>query len=122
MPSQYALTYAERVAANQVALDWTRLKRLDFQKASTGRFPCLRLAREAMKKGGALPCALNAADEIAVAAFLERRLSFPGLAEVIERGVARTPRVRFEKMDGVVGGDRGAGGMARGGGAQLGVG
>jgi len=59
-------------------------KRLDFQKASMRKFPCLRLAREAMKKGGALPCALNAADEVAVAAFLERRLTFLGIAEVID--------------------------------------
>src|SRR5260370_42503320 len=83
MPIQYALTYPERVAPNQVALDWPKLKRLDFAKASTRRFPCLRLAREAMKKGGALPCALNAADEIAVAAFLERRIPLAGVPTVI---------------------------------------
>lgn len=105
MPIQYALTYPERAASNQVALDWRKLRRLDFQKVSTRRFPCLRLAREAMKKGGALPCALNAADEVAVAAFLERRLPFKGIAEVIERVLARTPRVRFEKMDDVLGAD-----------------
>jgi 1-deoxy-D-xylulose-5-phosphate reductoisomerase len=105
MPIQYALTYPERVASNQVALDWRKLRRLDFAKVSTRRFPCLRLAREAMKKGGALPCALNAADEVAVAAFLERRLPFPGIAEVIERVLARTPRVRFEKMDDVLAAD-----------------
>jgi 1-deoxy-D-xylulose-5-phosphate reductoisomerase len=105
MPIQYALTYPERVASNQVALDWGKLRRLDFRKVSTRRFPCLRLAREAMKKGGALPCALNAADEVAVAAFLERRLPFPGIAEVIERVLARTPRARFEKMDDVLAAD-----------------
>ncbi len=105
MPIQYALTYPERVASNQVALDWRKLRRLDFAKVSTRRFPCLRLAREAMKKGGALPCALNAADEVAVAAFLERRLSFRGIAEVIERVLARTSRVRFEKMDDVLAAD-----------------
>jgi 1-deoxy-D-xylulose-5-phosphate reductoisomerase len=92
MPIQYALTYPERAASNQVALDWSKLRRLDFARASTRRFPCLRLAREAMKKGGALPCALNAADEIAVAAFLERRLPFLGIPEVIERVLERTPR------------------------------
>jgi 1-deoxy-D-xylulose-5-phosphate reductoisomerase len=102
MPIQYALTYPERVASNQVALDWAKLKRLDFEKASTRRFPCLRLAREAMKKGGALPCALNAADEVAVAAFLERRLPFPGIAEVIESVLGRTPRIKLEKMDDVL--------------------
>jgi 1-deoxy-D-xylulose-5-phosphate reductoisomerase len=105
MPIQYALTYPERVASNPVALDWRKLRRLDFAKVSTRRFPCLRLAREAMKKGGALPCALNAADEVAVAAFLERRLPFQGIAEVIERVLARTPRIRFEKMDDVLAAD-----------------
>src|SRR3984893_7047093 len=113
MPIQYALTYPERVASNQVALDWPKLKRLDFAKASTRRFRCLRLAREAMKKGGALPCALNAADEIAVAAFLERRLPFLGIPEVIERVLGRTPRVRFENMDDVLAADAEARRMAR---------
>jgi 1-deoxy-D-xylulose-5-phosphate reductoisomerase len=112
MPIQYALTYPERVASKEVALDWPKLKRLDFEKASTRRFPCLRLAREAMKKGGALPCALNAADEIAVAAFLERRLPFLGIPEVIERVLGRTTRVRFEKMEDVLAADAEARRMA----------
>jgi 1-deoxy-D-xylulose-5-phosphate reductoisomerase len=102
MPIQYALTYPERVTSNQVALDWTKLKRLDFEKASTRRFPCLRLAREAMKNGGAFPCALNAADEVAVAAFLERRMPFLGIPEVIERVLGRTPRVRLGKIEDVL--------------------
>ena len=113
MPIQYALTYPERVASNQVALDWKKLKRLDFAAASTRRFPCLRLAREAMKKGGAWPCALNAADEVAVAAFLERRLSFPGIAEVIESVLARTPKTKFESMSDVLDADAEARRMAR---------
>jgi 1-deoxy-D-xylulose-5-phosphate reductoisomerase len=119
MPIQYALTYPQRVASNQavgskqVALDWTKLRRLDFAKVSTRRFPCLRLAREALKKGGALPCALNAADEIAVAAFLERRLPFLGIPEVIERVLARTPKTRFEKMDDVLTADSEARRMAK---------
>jgi 1-deoxy-D-xylulose-5-phosphate reductoisomerase len=113
MPIQYALTYPERVASNSVALDWARLRRLDFGKVSMRRFPCVKLAREAMKKGGAFPCALNAADEIAVAAFLERRLPFLGIPEVIERVLGRTPRVRFEKMDDVLTADTEARRMAR---------
>jgi 1-deoxy-D-xylulose-5-phosphate reductoisomerase len=122
LPIQYALTYPERVASNltrvaaselRVALDWTKLRRLDFAKVSTRRFPCLRLAREALKKGGALPCALNAADEIAVAAFLERRLPFLGIPEVIERVLARTPKTRFEKMDDVLTADKEARRMAK---------
>jgi 1-deoxy-D-xylulose-5-phosphate reductoisomerase len=113
MPIQYALTYPERVASNELALDWSKLRRLDFAKVSTRRFPCLRLAKEAMKKGGALPCALNAADEIAVAAFLERRLPFLGIPEVIERVLARTPKTRFEKMDDVLTADSEARRMAK---------
>jgi 1-deoxy-D-xylulose-5-phosphate reductoisomerase len=113
MPIQYALTYPERAASNQVALEWSKLRRLDFASASTRRFPCLRLARQAMNKGGALPCALNAADEIAVAAFLERRLPFLGIPEVIERVLGRTPSLRFDKMDDVIAADLEARRMAR---------
>src|SRR5262249_8165477 len=65
MPIQYALTYPERAASNTVVLDWGKLRRLDFEKVSTRRFPCLRLAREALEAGGAQCCALNAADEVA---------------------------------------------------------
>jgi 1-deoxy-D-xylulose-5-phosphate reductoisomerase len=113
MPIQYALTYPRRMASNQVALDWGKLKRLDFAKVSTRRFPCLRLAREAMKKGGAWPCALNAADEIAVAAFLERRLPFLGIPEVIERVLGRTPRMKFGNMEDVLTADLEARRMAK---------
>jgi 1-deoxy-D-xylulose-5-phosphate reductoisomerase len=112
MPIQYALTYPERVASNEVALNWSKLRRLDFARVSTRRFPCLRLAREAMKKGGALPCALNAADEIAVAAFLERRLPFLGIPEVIERVLGRAPRTRFASMEDVLTADAEARRMA----------
>ena len=105
MPIQYALTYPERVPSAQVQLDWEKLRRLDFEKASTRRFPCLRLAREAMKKGGALPCALNAADEVAVAAFLEHRLPFLGIPEVVEAVLAKTPRVKFGSIADVLAAD-----------------
>jgi len=106
LPLQYALTYPERVASkNQVALDWSKLKRLDFEKASTRRYPCLKLAREAMKKGGALPCALNAADEVAVAAFLEKKLPFLGIPEVVERVLGRMPRLKLQKMEDVLSAD-----------------
>src|SRR5258705_5148246 len=83
MPIQYALTYPRRVASNDLALDWSKLRRLDFAKVSTRRFPCLRLAREAMKKGGALPCALNAADEMAVAGFFGGKGSLFCISRII---------------------------------------
>jgi 1-deoxy-D-xylulose-5-phosphate reductoisomerase len=113
MPIQYALTYPERAASNEVALDWTRLRRLDFEKVSTRRFPCLRLAREALRKKGAYPCAFNAADEVAVEAFLDRRLSFPGIAEVIERVLARMPKLKIAAIADVLAADSEARRMAR---------
>ncbi len=94
VPIQYALTYPERVEAKDIRLDWDKLRRLDFAKVSTRRYPCLKLAREAIRRGGVLPAALNAADEIAVAAFLARRLSFGGIAQVIEHVLERIPRSR----------------------------
>ena len=84
MPIRYALTYPEREGSNGVELNWDALRRLDFEKVPPRKFPCLRLARRALEEGGAQTCALNAADEIAVEAFLERRLPFSGIARVIE--------------------------------------
>jgi 1-deoxy-D-xylulose-5-phosphate reductoisomerase len=105
MPIQYALTYPDRIHSQQVQLDWSKLRRLDLEKASTRRFPCLRLAREAMKKGGALPCAVNAADEVAVAAFLDHRLPFLAIAEVVETVLSKTPSTKFSSIDEVLAAD-----------------
>ena len=113
LPIQYALTYPERVASNQCALDWSGLRRFDFEKVSARRFPCLKLARQALEKGGALPCAFNAADEVAVAAFLERRLPFKAIAEVVEQVLKRTPRMKFTSIADVLAADGEARGMAR---------
>ena len=105
LPIQYALTYPERAASNGVRLEWGALRRLDFEKVSSRRFPCLALARQALREGGAQPCALNAADEVAVAAFLERRLAFPGIARVIERVLERMPRVALRAIEDVAAAD-----------------
>ncbi len=105
IPIQYALTYPERLASNGCHLDWTSLRRLDFTHPAPRKFRCLRLAREALRKGGALPCALNAADEVAVAAFLEGRLRFPGIAEVIEKVLGRVSRAKLHSMDDVLAAD-----------------
>lgn len=113
MPIQYALTYPERAASNEVALDWGKLRRLDFANVSTRRFPCLRLAREALRKLGAYPCAFNAADEVAVEAFLGRRIPFSGIAEVIERVLDRTPKISISAIADVLAADAEARRMAR---------
>jgi len=113
MPIQYALTYPERAASNGVALDWARLRRLDFEKVSLRRFPCLRLAREALRNKGAYPCAFNAADEVAVQAFLDGRLCFAGIAEVIERVLHRMPIFKMSAIADVLAADSEARGLAR---------
>jgi 1-deoxy-D-xylulose-5-phosphate reductoisomerase len=113
MPIQYALTYPERAASNHVRLDWSALRRLDFESVSPRRFPCLDLARAALLEGGAQTCALNAADEVGVAAFLERRMSFSGIARVIERVLERMPRVKLSVIEDVVAADGEARRLAR---------
>jgi 1-deoxy-D-xylulose-5-phosphate reductoisomerase len=113
MPIQYALTYPERTASNEIALDWGELRRLDFENVSTRRFPCLGLAREALRKKGGFPCAFNAADEVAVEAFLDRRIPFSGIAEVIERVLERTPRLKLTDIEDVLTADAEARCLAR---------
>ncbi len=112
IPIQYTLTYPARLPAAGFSLDWTKL-RLDFQPVPAKKFPCLRLARQALAAGGALPCAVNAADEVAVEAFLERRLSFPDIARVIERVLERMPRARLERIEDVLAADAEARRLAR---------
>lgn len=113
MPIQYALTYPERVASNGFALDWARLKSLDFAPVLARKYPCLALARESLRRGGVMPCALNAADEEAVAAFLARRLSFLRISEVIERVLERMPQLQPHNMGDVLAADRQARLLAR---------
>jgi 1-deoxy-D-xylulose-5-phosphate reductoisomerase len=113
IPIQYALTYPERVPSNRCSLDWSTLRQLEFEEVPARKFPCLALARQALRQGGPLPCALNAADEIAVAAFLEGRLPFPGIAAVIEGVLERMPRAPFRSIEDVLLADREARRLAR---------
>ena len=81
----YALHHPDRADLPIPALDLVKLQRLDFEAPDLDAFPCLRLAREAALAGGTAPCALNAANEVAVHAFLNGRLTFQGIPAVIER-------------------------------------
>lgn len=83
-PIMHALAWPERLASGVMPLDLFKIGRLDFQPPDESRFPCLRLAREALSAGGTAPAVLNAANEIAVEAFLERRLRFTTIPRVIE--------------------------------------
>ena len=84
LPIQYAFSYPERWTAPLPPLDLAATGRLEFHQPDPERFPCLRLARQALDGGAALPVVLNAANEVAVAAFLDRRLSFLGIPRVID--------------------------------------
>jgi 1-deoxy-D-xylulose-5-phosphate reductoisomerase len=90
LPILYAMSYPERVESD-LTFDMAALGQLNFEPPDFARFPCLRLAYEAAEKGGAHCIALNSADEIAVEAFLERRISFMGIARTIEEVLQATP-------------------------------
>ena len=90
LPILYALAYPER-PASKLTFDMAALRHLEFEEPDFERFPCLRLSFEAAAKGGAHCIALNAADEVAVEAFLKGRIPFMGIPRTIERVLARTP-------------------------------
>ena len=88
-PILYALSYPERLPSPLGGLDLAAVGALHFAAADEARFPCLRLAREALRAGGTVPAVLNAANEVAVAAFLAGRLRFTAIAEVVAGAVER---------------------------------
>jgi 1-deoxy-D-xylulose-5-phosphate reductoisomerase len=91
VPISYALHWPERADVPVRPLDLPELGKLTFEEPDVEAFPCLRLAREAAGAGGTAPCVLNAANEVAVGAFLDGQLSFTGIAEVIERALTDIP-------------------------------
>lgn len=113
MPIQYALTYPERAEAPVPRLDWSEARDWQFGPPDIERFPCLRLAYEAFEAGGAATAVLNAADEIAVEAFLNREISFPGIAQVVEDTLNRVPARTPKTVEEVLAADREARRAAR---------
>jgi len=91
MPIQYALTWPERAAAPVPKIDWREPRTWTFEAPNFERFPALKLAYRAFEAGGSATCTLNAADEIAVAAFLEESIPFPAIASTIEETLQRVP-------------------------------
>ena len=92
LPIQYAFSYPERWPAPLPPLDLARCGRLEFERPDTGRFPCLALAFGALTGSPGLPIVLNAANEVAVSAFLASRLGFTGISEVIEHSMDQYER------------------------------
>ncbi len=113
MPIQYALTYPERWEAAIPGLDFTKAMRLDFEPPDRAKFPCLALAYRALEEGGTAPAALNAANEEAVAAFLDDRVSFNGIAETIAEVLDAEKSPRAAALEDVLEADRRARELAR---------
>ncbi len=91
MPIQYAITYPKRDQGPVPRLDWTQPRTWNFSAPDTGKFRLLKLAYQAQEQGGSATCTVNAADEIAVQAFLDGAISFPAIADIVEETLARQP-------------------------------
>src|SRR5712692_191065 len=103
---QYALTYPDRFSTDLPALGLEKLSRLEFFEPDFERFPCLRLAYEAMREGGTMPAALSAANEIAVASFLNRRTEFMDIPRVIEATMEAHETKPCSSIEAVIEADR----------------
>ncbi len=97
-PIAHALAYPERIDAGVEPLDFSRMAQLAFRPPDFQRFPCLKLAFDALQAGGTAPAVLNAANEVAVEAFLDRRIGFRTIPEVIEKVLSRLPAVAVEGL------------------------
>lgn len=104
-PIASALAWPERIDSGVAALDLFAIARLDFQAPDEQRFPCLRLARQAAEAGGSAPAMLNAANEVAVSAFLERRIRYLEIASIIDEVLNREPVVAVNELDAVFAAD-----------------
>jgi len=112
-PIACALAHPERIESGVAPLDFATLGRLEFERLDALRFPCVALAREAIRRGGTAPAALNAANEIAVESFLDGRLRFTGIAEVIEAVLGEVAVEELVSLDQVYAADIEARALAR---------
>ncbi len=113
MPIQYALTYPERTQAPVPKIDWTQARRWEFGPPDFQKFPLLKLAYECQEAGGSATCTLNAADEVAVEAFLERRIGFPSIYNVVEQTVSKLAQGQPATIDDILEVDKESRSLAR---------
>ncbi len=102
VPIQFALTYPNRVKNQLKRLNFSELKELTFEKPDMENFPCLRLAIEAMGQGGSYPTVLNAANEVLVEQFLQRKIGFMDIPNQIECVLENNPYNRVQDIDGII--------------------
>jgi 1-deoxy-D-xylulose-5-phosphate reductoisomerase len=108
VPIAHALGFPERIESGATPLDLAALGQLSFDRPDAARFPCLGLAYAALRQGGTAPAVLNAANEVAVAAFLDGRLRYTAIPQVIEHALARLPAAPAEALEAVLEADRAA--------------
>jgi len=104
-PIQYAVTWPERVANSLRPLDFAHLSKLDFEAPRYDDFPALNLARRAGETGGTLPAVMNAANEVAVAAFLDRKISFPGIWKLVAQVMDEHQTIAHAGLDAILAAD-----------------
>jgi 1-deoxy-D-xylulose-5-phosphate reductoisomerase len=99
LPIQYALTYPDRAASERVQTNFPKIGALTFEEPDTGRFPAIDLARRAGEAGGTLPAVLNAANEVAVEAFVNRKINFPQITETVRRTMDAHKTISHPKLE-----------------------
>jgi 1-deoxy-D-xylulose-5-phosphate reductoisomerase len=105
-PIAHALAYPQRIASGVGTVDLVAIGPLTFQRPDFTRFPCLKLAYDALLVGGTAPAILNAANEVAVQAFLDRRIGFRSIDRLIERVMDQLPHEEISDIDALLEQDR----------------
>jgi len=113
-PIQYAVTWPDRVANSLPPLDFSKLSKLEFSTPRYDDFPALSLARRAGETGGTLPAVMNAANEVAVSAFLDRKVRFPEIWRIVEQVMDRHTPVAHPDLNAILGADQWARAQAQG--------
>jgi 1-deoxy-D-xylulose-5-phosphate reductoisomerase len=113
MPIQYALTYPDRCEAPVPKIDWTQARQWEFLPPDFNKFPLLKLAYECQEAGGSATCILNAADEIAVEAFLQGRVAFTAIYEIVQETLSRLPSTTPQTIGDILEADRQSRALAR---------
>jgi len=85
IPIQYAITYPDKKTSPVKPISFTQIQKLEFYKPDVNKFPCLKLALQAAKKGGSYPTVLNAVDEVCVASFIEGKIKFTDIPKIVEK-------------------------------------
>jgi 1-deoxy-D-xylulose-5-phosphate reductoisomerase len=105
-PIQYAVTWPDRVPNSLPSLDFSKMSKLEFSTPRYDDFPALNLARRAGETGGTLPAVMNAANEIAVAAFIDRKVRFPEIWGIVEQVMNQHPPIAHPNLDAILGADQ----------------